>query len=47
MLNKENIICNMRNMVFLNFFELTSGQKNPKNSIKIRLFIVRFKKSCF
>jgi hypothetical protein len=36
-----------RNMMFLNFFELISGQKKSKNSVKIRLFIGRFKKSCF
>ncbi len=28
-----------RNVFFLNFFELISGQKNPKNRVKIRLFI--------
>ena len=31
-----------RNVLFLNFFELISGQKNPKNSVKICLFIGRF-----
>ena len=34
-------------MLFLNFFELISGLKNPKNCVKIRLFIGRFRKSCF
>jgi hypothetical protein len=36
-----------QNMLFLKFFELISGQKNPKNSDKIFLFKGRFKKSCF
>ncbi len=36
-----------RNMIFLNFFELISSQKNSQNSVKIRLFIGRFKKSYF
>ena len=29
-----------RNVMFLNFFELISGQNNPKNSVKMRLFNV-------
>jgi hypothetical protein len=36
-----------RDMLFLNLFELKSAQKNPKISVKIRLFKGRFKKSCF
>ncbi len=36
-----------RNMLLLNFFGLISGQKNLKNHVKIRLFIGRFKISCF
>ncbi len=36
-----------RNILLLNFFELISSQNSPKNSVKIRLFIGRFKKSCF
>jgi hypothetical protein len=34
-------------MLFLNFFEVTSGQNNPKNSVKKRLCKGSFKKSCF
>jgi hypothetical protein len=34
-------------MMFLNFFELISGQKNPKKSVKIRLLKGRFKKHVF
>jgi hypothetical protein len=26
-------------MLLLNFFEVISGQKNPKNHVKIRLFL--------
>jgi len=33
-------------MLFLNVFEVNSGQNNPKNSVKIRLFKGRIKKSC-
>jgi len=33
--------------VVFNFFEVISGQKNPKNLVKIRLFIGRYKKSCY
>jgi hypothetical protein len=35
-----------RKMLFPNFFRLKSGHKNPKKSVKIRLFKGRFKKSC-
>jgi hypothetical protein len=34
-------------MLLLNFFEVISGQKNPKNHVKIRLFKRRFEISCF
>ena len=37
----------IRNMLFLKLFEVISGQKNPKNSVKIRIFKGSFKKSCF
>jgi len=43
----ETLVEFSRNMLLLNFFELISSQNNPKNSVKIRLFIGRFKKSCF
>ncbi len=36
-----------RNLLFLNFFEVKSAQNNSKNSVKIRLFIGRFKKIVF
>ena len=37
----------LSNVMFLNFFEKTSGQKNPKNSVKIRLFIGRLENHVF
>jgi hypothetical protein len=36
-----------RNMLFPNFFGVKYGPKNPKKSVKIRLFRGRFKKSRF
>ncbi len=41
------VVFGSRNVMFLNFFGLISSQKNPKNSVKLRRFIGRFKKSFF